>query len=103
MPVSSANGGERGLVVADLIRRYSDEVAVGPISFAVAEGEFFSLLGPSGCGKTTTLRCIAGFETVDAGGIWLEGRRLDGVPAHKRGIGLVFIESFESGAEAKYA
>jgi len=90
MPVSSANGGERGLVVADLIRRYSDEVAVGPISFAVAEGEFFSLLGPSGCGKTTTLRCIAGFETVDAGGIWLEGRRLDGVPAHKRGIGLVF-------------
>jgi len=91
MPISpAANGSARGLVVSDLVRRYSDEVAVGPISFAVAEGEFFSLLGPSGCGKTTTLRCIAGFETVDAGGIWLEGQRLDGVPAHKRGIGLVF-------------
>ena len=89
-PSGAANGSERGLVVADLVRRYSDEVAVGPISFAVAEGEFFSLLGPSGCGKTTTLRCIAGFEAVDVGGIWLHGRRLDGIPAHKRDIGLVF-------------
>jgi ABC-type Fe3+/spermidine/putrescine transport system ATPase subunit len=87
---SNSDGGEHGLVVSDLVRRYSNDVAVGPISFTVANGEFFSLLGPSGCGKTTTLRCIAGFESVDAGGIWLEGRRLDVVPAHKRGIGLVF-------------
>ncbi len=86
----ATHGGERGLTVSDLVRRYSDEVTVGPISFAVGEGEFFSLLGPSGCGKTTTLRCIAGFERVDSGAIWLDGRRLDSVPAHKRGIGLVF-------------
>jgi ABC-type Fe3+/spermidine/putrescine transport system ATPase subunit len=86
----AAKSGECALVVAELVRRYSSDVAVGPISFSVAEGEFFSLLGPSGCGKTTTLRCIAGFERVDGGVIRLNGQRLEGVPAHKRGIGLVF-------------
>jgi putative spermidine/putrescine transport system ATP-binding protein len=78
------------LVVADLVKRYSPQVAVGPLSFEVKEGEFFSLLGPSGCGKTTTLRCIAGFETPSAGQIMLSGKRLDGTPPHRRDVGLVF-------------
>jgi putative spermidine/putrescine transport system ATP-binding protein len=78
------------LVVADLVKRYSPQVAVGPISFEVRTGEFFSLLGPSGCGKTTTLRCIAGFETPDEGRIILDGKRLDEMPAHRRDVGLVF-------------
>ncbi|MBO0825426.1 MAG: ATP-binding cassette domain-containing protein, partial [Actinobacteria bacterium] len=34
--------------------------AVDDISFAIEEGQFFTLLGPSGCGKTTTLRMVAG-------------------------------------------
>ena len=55
------------LEVSGLTRRYSAEVTVGPISFEVRAGEFFSLLGPSGCGKTTTLRCIAGFESLGCG------------------------------------
>jgi len=50
------------LEVEGLTRRYSPQVTVGPISFDVRTGEFFSLLGPSGCGKTTTLRCIAGLS-----------------------------------------
>jgi len=54
------------LTVTGLVKRYSPQVVVGPLSFEVREGEFFSLLGPSGCGKTTTLRCIAGFETPSA-------------------------------------
>jgi len=83
--------GERvGLAVRGLVRHYARDVTVGPLSFTVAEGEFFSLLGPSGCGKTTTLRCIAGFEPVDAGAIELAGRRIEKVPPHKREIGLVF-------------
>ena len=55
------------LEVRELTKRYSPQVSVGPISFEVKEGEFFSLLGPSGCGKTTTLRCIAGFESAHRG------------------------------------
>jgi spermidine/putrescine ABC transporter ATP-binding subunit len=78
------------LEVRDLTKRYSPQVSVGPISFEVYEGEFFSLLGPSGCGKTTTLRCIAGFEALSAGSITLHGERLDDRPPHRRDVGLVF-------------
>jgi spermidine/putrescine ABC transporter ATP-binding subunit len=78
------------LEVRGLIKRYSPQVTVGPISFEVREGEFFSLLGPSGCGKTTTLRCIAGFETPSEGSIRLRGERLDDKPPHRRDVGLVF-------------
>src|SRR5438067_4233783 len=78
------------LEVCELTKRYSPQVTVGPISFEVREGEFFSLLGPSGCGKTTTLRCIAGFESLDEGSIRLRGERLDDKPPHRRDVGLVF-------------
>src|SRR5438105_2730983 len=78
------------LEIRGLVKRYSPQVMVGPISFEVKPGEFFSLLGPSGCGKTTTLRCIAGFEPLDAGAISLRGERLDLKPPHRRDVGLVF-------------
>jgi spermidine/putrescine ABC transporter ATP-binding subunit len=78
------------LEVRELTKRYSPQVSVGPISFEVHEGEFFSLLGPSGCGKTTTLRCIAGFEALSGGSIRLHGERLDDKPPHRRDVGLVF-------------
>src|SRR5499427_6010164 len=78
------------LEICGLTKRYSPQVSVGPISFEVQEGEFFSLLGPSGCGKTTTLRCIAGFETLSEGSISLDGQRLDDRPPHRRDVGLVF-------------
>ncbi|MFL5267387.1 MAG: ABC transporter ATP-binding protein [Stellaceae bacterium] len=78
------------LEVCELTKRYSPQVSVGPISFEVHEGEFFSLLGPSGCGKTTTLRCIAGFEELSQGSIKLQGERLDRKPPHRRDVGLVF-------------
>src|ERR1700758_4200631 len=78
------------LEVRELTKRYSPQVSVGPISFEVQEGEFFSLLGPSGCGKTTTLRCIAGFEALTEGSIRLHGERLDDKPPHRRDVGLVF-------------
>jgi iron(III) transport system ATP-binding protein len=70
--------------------------AVADVSFALAQGEMFTLLGPSGCGKTTTLRCIAGLETPDSGAITVGGRTLfDGasrvnVPPHDRRLGMVF-------------
>src|SRR5712671_4414074 len=78
------------LEVRELTKRYSPLVSVGPISFEVHEGEFFSLLGPSGCGKTTTLRCIAGFEALSGGSIRVGGERLDDKPPHRRDVGLVF-------------
>jgi putative spermidine/putrescine transport system ATP-binding protein len=63
---------------------------VKALDLAIARGEFLTLLGPSGSGKTTTLMMLAGFEEPSAGVITLEGRRLNNVPAHRRGIGMVF-------------
>src|SRR5436190_5259230 len=74
------------LEIRGLVKRYSPQVTVGPISFDVRPGEFFSLLGPSGCGKTTTLRCIAGFESLSEGPIRLRGERLDDNPPHRRDV-----------------
>src|SRR4029078_6333917 len=60
------------------------------ISFEVPRGAFATLLGPSGCGKTTTLRMIAGFYDPDRGDIILGGRRINELPAHRRGTAMVF-------------
>jgi ABC-type Fe3+/spermidine/putrescine transport system ATPase subunit len=64
--------------------------AVDDVSLAVPQGSFTTLLGPSGCGKTTTLRMIAGFYEPDAGDIMLGERRINDVPAHRRGTAMVF-------------
>jgi putative spermidine/putrescine transport system ATP-binding protein len=78
------------LEVAELRKQYSAASVVGPVSFAVEEGEFVSLLGPSGCGKTTTLRCIAGFAEPSSGDIRVQGTSVLAVPPHRRDMGLVF-------------
>jgi len=89
-PRGARAGARVDLEVRGLIKRFSPQVTVGPLSFEVLAGEFFSLLGPSGCGKTTTLRCIGGFETPSEGSILLGGQRLDDRPPHRRDVGLVF-------------
>jgi spermidine/putrescine ABC transporter ATP-binding subunit len=78
------------LEIRDLVKHYSPQSVVGPLSFSVSAGEFVSLLGPSGCGKTTTLRCIAGFETPTEGSILLNGEQIERRPPNRRNIGLVF-------------
>jgi ABC-type Fe3+/spermidine/putrescine transport system ATPase subunit len=56
----------------------------------VAKGEFIAFLGPSGCGKTTTLRMIAGFETVTSGDILIKGAQMTNVPPDKRPTSMIF-------------
>ena len=71
-------------------KRFDAVVAVDDVSFAIHEGEFFSMLGPSGCGKTTTLRMIAGFEEPTSGRILLRGGDVTHVPPAKRHVNMVF-------------
>ena len=73
-----------------LTKRYGPVTAVEDLNLDIHQGEFFTLLGPSGSGKSTTLLLISGFETATDGEIYLGGRPLSCVPAHKRQIGVVF-------------
>src|SRR3989454_8768995 len=78
------------LRVSHITKRFAGAPAVDDVSFDVPKGSFATLLGPSGCGKTTTLRMIAGFYDPDVGDIEIGGRRVNDLPAHRRGTAMVF-------------
>lgn len=69
---------------------YGPRVALHPVDLSVATGEVVAVLGPSGSGKSSLLRVIAGLEPATGGRIVLDGRDVTGVPAHERGVGLMF-------------
>jgi ABC-type Fe3+/spermidine/putrescine transport system ATPase subunit len=82
---------EAHIRLASVSKRFGhNPPAVDDVSLEVPLGTFTTLLGPSGCGKTTTLRMIAGFYEPDAGDIFIGDRRINDVPAHRRGTAMVF-------------
>lgn len=91
-PGEGFSGGRMGasLTARGLTKQFGEMAAVDGIDLDVRAGEFVSLLGPSGCGKTTTLRMIAGLESVDRGVIALDGQDVTDLPPQKRGLGMVF-------------
>lgn len=74
----------------NIYKKYGDFLASDNVSFNIEKGKLVALLGPSGSGKTTLLRMIAGLENPNAGDILIDGKRVNNVPASKRGIGFVF-------------
>ena len=71
-------------------KAYGDNVILDNLNLSINENEFVTFLGPSGCGKTTTLRIIAGFETMQEGQLLLDGVEIQNLPSHKRPINTVF-------------
>ena len=67
-----------------------ETLVVKDLNLSLPKGEFLTMLGPSGSGKTTCLMMLAGFETATHGEIKLDGRPINNIPPHKRGIGMVF-------------
>ncbi|CAN5714295.1 MAG: ABC transporter ATP-binding protein [Actinomycetota bacterium] len=80
----------RRLHIEGVSKSFGEQVALSDFHLDVSGGEFVALLGPSGCGKSTMLNCLAGLLPLSAGQITLDGRRIDTLPAERRGFGMVF-------------
>ena len=64
--------------------------AVHAIDLKIAEGEFMVIVGPSGCAKSTTLRMLAGLETISGGEVRIGDRIVNNLAPKERGIAMVF-------------
>ncbi|MBA5776042.1 ABC transporter ATP-binding protein [Stappia sp. F7233] len=79
-----------GVEFRNVTRRYGAVTAVNNVSFTADPGTLVTLLGPSGCGKTTTLRMIAGLETVSGGQVFIGGKDVTLLHATDRSVAMVF-------------
>lgn len=75
---------------AQVTKRFETYTAVRNLNLTVADQDFLVLVGPSGCGKTTSLRMLAGLESVTGGHIYIDGQRVNAIPAKDRNIAMVF-------------
>jgi len=64
--------------------------AVKDFNLEIKDGEFVIFVGPSGCGKTTTLRMIAGLETITSGQIYIDDVLVNDLEPNERDIAMVF-------------
>ncbi|MGQ9543170.1 MAG: ABC transporter ATP-binding protein [Candidatus Bathyarchaeia archaeon] len=79
-----------GVALKDVSKHFGDVKAVDSVNLEIKDKEFITLLGPSGCGKTTTLRLIAGLETLTKGEIYIGERLVNDLPPKDRDIAMVF-------------
>lgn len=73
-----------------VVKRHGAFTALHGLDLAIEPGEFFALLGPSGSGKTTTLRILAGLESVDGGRVLLDGADVTHREPGERDVAMVF-------------
>ncbi len=71
-------------------KSFGAEPVLTDVDLDVADGRTVALLGPSGSGKSTLLRIVAGLVAPDRGTVCLADRDVTTVPAHRRGVGVVF-------------
>ncbi|MGY5046646.1 ABC transporter ATP-binding protein [Streptomyces sp. 900105755] len=70
--------------------RFGGRPVLDAVGLEVAEHEVVCVLGPSGSGKSTLLRAVAGLQPLGSGRVLLDGHDQARVPAHRRGVGLMF-------------
>ncbi|MBB3977507.1 putative spermidine/putrescine transport system ATP-binding protein [Rhizobium azooxidifex] len=76
--------------IASVSKIYGQSTAVHAISLKIPAGTYCCLLGPSGCGKTSTLRMIAGHESISSGDIRLGNTVVTDLPPARRGTAMMF-------------
>ncbi len=85
-----------GLKLIDITKTFmsldgsGEFTAVDKINLDIKSGELTTMLGPSGCGKTTTLRMVAGFESITSGKLLLGNESIESVPPNKRDMAMMF-------------
>ncbi|BCH23239.1 branched-chain amino acid ABC transporter ATP-binding protein/permease [Mesorhizobium sp. L-8-3] len=84
LPVSVARPAGPALVIEGLTVRYGSVVALDAVDLTVPAGTVAGLIGPNGAGKSTFIDAVTGFLASYDGSVRLEGRALEGVPAHQR-------------------
>jgi ABC-type Fe3+/spermidine/putrescine transport system ATPase subunit len=78
------------VILEGLVKRYGSVAVVDGVSLELRPGGMTFVLGPSGAGKTTLARLVAGLESLDDGEIFFDDRMAQALPAHERGVGMVF-------------
>src|ERR1700738_554913 len=76
--------------LVSVTKRYGETLAVDCISLRIPRSSYCCLLGPSGCGKTSTLRMIAGHESISEGDILIGDVNVAGLPPTRRGTAMMF-------------
>ena len=81
----------RGAIeIVSATKRFGSTVAVDSVNLRIPAGSYCCLLGPSGCGKTTTLRMIAGHESLTEGDVLFGNQNVTDLPPTKRGTAMMF-------------
>jgi multiple sugar transport system ATP-binding protein len=89
--VPARGNASRGSVrLEGIVKRHGTTTVLHGVDLAIDSGEFFVLLGPSGSGKTTTLRILAGLESVSAGRVEMDGEDVTTTPPGERDVAMVF-------------
>src|SRR5277367_3104903 len=78
------------VAMRSLNKNYDEVRAVIDVNLDIRDQEFVVLVGPSGCGKTTTLRMVAGLESITSGHISIDEKIVNELPPMDRDIAMVF-------------
>jgi len=74
------------VVLRSLNKKYDEVHAVKDVNLDIRDKEFVVLVGPSGCGKTTTLRMLAGLESITSGRILIDDQVVNDLAPMDRDI-----------------
>jgi multiple sugar transport system ATP-binding protein len=78
------------VLIRSLNKKYGEVHAVKDVNLEIRDKEFVVLVGPSGCGKTTTLRMVAGLESITSGEVMIGDTVVNELPPMDRDIAMVF-------------
>jgi multiple sugar transport system ATP-binding protein len=78
------------VAIRSLNKKFDEVHVVKDVNIDIRDKEFLVLVGPSGCGKTTTLRMVAGLESITSGSVLIDEKIVNDLAPMDRDIAMVF-------------